>query len=278
MNAMPPPLNALILMGGKSTRMGMDKAFMDFHGMPQWQYLHFLLKPRCAEVWLSVSPSADHSPFTGFNCLPDAVAEAGPLNGIITALRLAPKMAWLVVACDLPNIGADELNHLITNRNPQSLATAYFHPESDYPEPLIAIWEPSAQLLLETLLTEKPVPGPISILKRNECHRVYPQTSRALLNVNSPADWERWQKEAPPLITVAVTYFALMRAQTGKGSEQITTRAETALQLYHELQVRYPLSLKPASLKVAINDVFCPWDTPLHAHDKVVFIPPVSGG
>jgi molybdopterin converting factor small subunit len=31
-------------------------------------------------------------------------------------------------------------------------------------------------------------------------------------------------------------------------------------------------------LKVAVNDEFRDWDTPLAAGDRVVFIPPVAGG
>ena len=77
---------------------------------------------------------------------------------------------------------------------------------------------------------------------------------------------------------VHVQYFALLREQAGRGDEALDTTAGTAALLYEELRARYRFSLPPAVLKVAVNDEFAPWDQPLLAGDRVVFIPPVAGG
>jgi len=52
----------------------------------------------------------------------------------------------------------------------------------------------------------------------------------------------------------------------------------TAAELYAELAQRYPFSLAPAVLRVAINTEFREWTAPLANGDAVVFIPPVAGG
>ncbi|MBM4195600.1 MAG: MoaD/ThiS family protein [Gammaproteobacteria bacterium] len=76
---------------------------------------------------------------------------------------------------------------------------------------------------------------------------------------------------------IRVQYFAILRERAGRAGEEIDTVAATAGALYAELEGRYSF---PAlrSVKVAINDEFCPWDAPLSPGDSVVFIPPVAGG
>ena len=77
---------------------------------------------------------------------------------------------------------------------------------------------------------------------------------------------------------IHLQYFAHFREERGLSKEMIFTTAETPRDLYADLQNRYKFKLSPESLRVAINDEFVEWDTPLRAADTVVFIPPVAGG
>jgi molybdopterin synthase sulfur carrier subunit len=78
--------------------------------------------------------------------------------------------------------------------------------------------------------------------------------------------------------TVHLQYFALLREQRGLGSETLATSARTAGQLYDELRARHDFSLSSDRLRVAINNEFAPWSTPLTDGAQIVFIPPVAGG
>jgi molybdopterin synthase sulfur carrier subunit len=78
--------------------------------------------------------------------------------------------------------------------------------------------------------------------------------------------------------TVHLQYFALLREQRGLGSETLATSATTAGQLYDELRARHNFSLSSDRLRVAINNEFAPWSTPLTDGAQIVFIPPVAGG
>ena len=50
----------------------------------------------------------------------------GPIAGIAAAqARWRPGAAWLVLACDLPNLDAHTLAHLLAHRDPARIATAY---------------------------------------------------------------------------------------------------------------------------------------------------------
>ena len=79
--------------------------------------------------------------------------------------------------------------------------------------------------------------------------------------------------------TLNVQYYALLREQAGPargGAAQ--QRARTPRELYAELRARYPFTLAPELLRVAVNAEFADWSTPLRDGDAVVFIPPVAGG
>ena len=77
---------------------------------------------------------------------------------------------------------------------------------------------------------------------------------------------------------ITVQYYALLREQAGRRAEALATSAATAAELYAELAKRYPFTLSAAALRVAINNEFRDWATPLADGDAVVFIPPVAGG
>ena len=83
---------------------------------------------------------------------------------------------------------------------------------------------------------------------------------------------------ATPLRRIQIEYFALFREVAGCDKEFIETDAVDASALYQEIRERHALALEQGRLKVAINDEFSDWDTPLADGDRVVFIPPGAGG
>lgn len=137
-----PPLAALILTGGKSERMGQDKALLDYHGTPQWHYLF----QQAASLQLPVFISCKKEQQTfwkdqGLSVITDAYQDIGPLAGILSAMKAHPNYSWLVMACDMPNWNAEAMRQLISNRNVKAGATAFFNQERKWFEPLAAIWE-----------------------------------------------------------------------------------------------------------------------------------------
>jgi molybdopterin converting factor subunit 1 len=77
---------------------------------------------------------------------------------------------------------------------------------------------------------------------------------------------------------VHIQYFAILREQRGASVETIDTSADSAGALYDELRARYHFTLPLERIRVAINDEFVAATAPLHAGDRIVFIPPVAGG
>jgi molybdopterin synthase sulfur carrier subunit len=75
-----------------------------------------------------------------------------------------------------------------------------------------------------------------------------------------------------------VAYFAILREQRGLGAEELETFAADARSLYAELRRRHHFSLPAERIRVALDDEFASWETPLREGQRVAFLPPVAGG
>lgn len=182
----PAPLRGLILAGGRSTRMGEDKSVIEYHDRPQWQYLRdLLLQIGVGESHISCR--ADQAGgFAPAPVIPDTFLGLGPMGAILSAFREQPDSAWLVLACDLPLLDADSIRHLIGQRRPDMAATAYRQPDNQgFPEPLVAIWEPTSyQHLLQFL--GQGISCPRKVLINSRTHLLDAPRPGALLNANTP--------------------------------------------------------------------------------------------
>ena len=80
------------------------------------------------------------------------------------------------------------------------------------------------------------------------------------------------------MIEITVHYFARLRDLTNKEKESIKIEINsTPKDIYKHLDEIYGLPNTP-NLKIAINDSFASWESELKDKDKLVFIPPVTGG
>ncbi len=77
---------------------------------------------------------------------------------------------------------------------------------------------------------------------------------------------------------ITIKYFAAMREAVGKSKEIINTTAKTPSELLQQLKQRYIIDFKESDLKVALNEEYTLFSSPLTERDTVVFIPPVAGG
>ncbi|WP_449257758.1 bifunctional molybdenum cofactor guanylyltransferase MobA/molybdopterin-guanine dinucleotide biosynthesis adaptor protein MobB [Chlorobium limicola] len=140
------PLSGLILAGGRSARMGTDKALLCYHDENQLMHTATLLRRRCKEVFISCRPDQESRyADLGLPVITDRYLETGPLGGLLSAQRLYPERAWLIAACDMPFIDTGLLDTLVDNRMPLRFATAFRHAETLRYEPLLACYEPKSR-------------------------------------------------------------------------------------------------------------------------------------
>jgi molybdopterin-guanine dinucleotide biosynthesis protein A len=178
-------LYGLVLLGGKSTRMGIDKGLLVYHGKPQREYLFNLLEKYCERVFTSCR--ADQKIPEALHPVADAFEWQSPINGIVSAFSKHADNAWLVVAVDMPYVDEDVLELLIKNRDQKMVATCFYNLQEKLPEPLLTLWEPSAYPLLLKFV-EKGKISPRDFLKSNSIKMIDPPDERTLMNVNSPGE------------------------------------------------------------------------------------------
>jgi molybdopterin-guanine dinucleotide biosynthesis protein A len=281
-----PTLYGLLLTGGRSTRMKRDKARLEYAGKPQLDRAMELIAPLVSRAFVSVrTEQRDDPQRTAYETIADLRSDLGPLGGIQAAFHAYPSNAWLVLACDLPFLDVATVRHLIERRAVARLATAYRSAANGLPEPLCAIYEPSSRASLEEWIAQG-LNCPRKWMSRGDVELLDLPNARALDNVNTANEYLAASATigtggaagAGPLRRVSVRYFALLREQAGRGSEDLQTAARTPQELYEQLQRDRGLQLAPQFLRVAINDEFGDWQQPLAEGDTVAFLPPVAGG
>ncbi|MDJ0733825.1 MAG: molybdenum cofactor guanylyltransferase [Nostocaceae cyanobacterium] len=126
-------ISAIILAGGKSSRMGRDKALIPIQGVPMLQ-LVYEIAAGCADKVYIVTPwqeSYQHLPLP--NCefirevpLPGETGNHGPLVGFAQALTQIQTEWVLLLACDLPRLRIEVLQEWakeLDNVDDQAIAT-----------------------------------------------------------------------------------------------------------------------------------------------------------
>jgi len=191
----PIPLCGLILAGGRSSRMGTDKAALvhpDGRTLARRGY-DLLAQAGCQSVALSLRHDQDLPP--GFADLADILLvrdpeglSQGPLGGMLAAMRLRPEADWLILACDLPGLDLATLMLLLAEKRSDEPFLSYRSEFDNLPEPLCALYGVAALPILEQAQAEG-IRCPRKPLIRHQCRLLEPITPHALDNANTPADW-----------------------------------------------------------------------------------------
>lgn len=206
MSQAPEQLGGVVLAGGRSLRMGRDKAWLEVGGKPLLlRQLGLLTEAGLRNIAIAAGPE-DRDPLP---CTPaeipllrDLHPGLGPLAGVERGLRWArglrpdPDDGWtLVLAVDLPGMSAGWLRRLIAAIRPGSGCVAL---HGDRLEPLAAIY-PNRSWAVARAHLERPPENPKGSVK-DFCRRgleagwmvpweAPPGDPHALVNWNTPSDW-----------------------------------------------------------------------------------------
>lgn len=190
-----PDINGLVLVGGKSTRMGADKSELDYFGKPQKEHVKELLKNNNLETFYSVRDLSTALKVTAENEneIHDTFLNLGPFGGICSAFQKDPNSAWFVLATDVPFVNDELIQLLLSKRNSSKIATAIKGKNKEFVEPLITIYEPKAYpILLQYLAQGYSCPRKVLINSDVEIVEVDDDLIR---NINTPEEFEIAKKE-----------------------------------------------------------------------------------
>lgn len=137
-------VKALILTGGKSTRMGRDKYLLELYGKPQYQHLYGLIESLGIPVFLSCTDGQALKIPGTYQKVLDLYPSIGPIGGIASAVKADPFSHWLVVACDLGHLKVPLLQELLGQVKSEADVVTFKKSGSDYFETTISLYKPSS--------------------------------------------------------------------------------------------------------------------------------------
>jgi molybdopterin-guanine dinucleotide biosynthesis protein A len=184
-----PDRSAAILAGGKSSRMGRNKALLDVGGSSMVRRTAALLRPLVDDLFLVADDAAPYASL-GLPILPDVHHGCGSLGGIHAAIAGAAHPLVLCVACDMPHLAAAVPELLLASAGPDD--DALIPRVGDRPEPLLAVYGRGALPAMERAI----IAGRLRIIDAirglrvrfldEERIRAVDPSLRSFVNVNTP--------------------------------------------------------------------------------------------
>ena len=187
-----PSIAALILAGGKSSRMGSDKALVDYQGKPMLLSVYQVAAACTEQVYILTPWSDRYQNILPPDCqyLVESQPGKGPVNGLYQGLEQISADWILLLACDLPLLDVEIIQSWI-NKLPQiPISTLALVPQrSDIWEPMCGFYRKEVKTELDTFLKsgkrsfQELLSGiEVEVLKVDE------KAGLMLLNCNSPGD------------------------------------------------------------------------------------------
>lgn len=180
-------VTGIIIAGGRSTRMGEDKAFIIYNGKPLIKHIIDLLTPFCNRIIIS----ANSKKYEQFNLelVNDSTLNSGPIAGIHAALSKSDTDLNIVIACDTPNVTPEIIELLISQSEPNKIIIPT---HNNLLEPLCAIYPKNTISTIKKLISE-------GKFKLQNLPQAYPskliniehillKTPKALNNLNTKQD------------------------------------------------------------------------------------------
>ena len=194
-------LTVAIQAGGRSSRMGEDKALRSFLGRPLIERVIERLRPAADEMILTTNRAAEYA-FLGLPVFPDVQPGRGALGGLYTALRAASEPLVAVVACDMP-FACAPLLEAAARRLLLEEADAGVPETERGLEPLHAVYRrstclPAVQAALQANLWKVTAWFPqvkLCTLPAEEIRR-YDPSGRAFWNINTPGEFAEAERLA----------------------------------------------------------------------------------
>ena len=184
-----------IIAGGKSSRMGRDKAFLELGGKTLIERVITASADLGQSETILITNKPDEYRHLGLEMHTDILPDKGSLGGIYTALAQAAHPAVLVLACDMPFIKTELLRFMIAQLDE---ATDIVVPRVEgYPQGMHAIYRktclpPIREQLQANRLKIIRFYGKMRVRYLDEAdYAPYDAEGRSFTNLNTPAELEQ---------------------------------------------------------------------------------------
>ncbi len=195
-------LSAIVLAGGRSSRMGTPKALLPFDDEPLIVHIVRALRRQFDEVVVVAAPGQVLPSFEA-NVVHDDVAYQGPVGGICYGLQAAAGEFGFVTSCDSAFLNPGLISYLLSLRHDYDVVVPHWE---DRYQPLFAVYRKTVVPLLQAQLANGEL-RPIHLLDKVRTRHVtedevrrFDPCGESFFNMNRPEDYaealRRWRAAA----------------------------------------------------------------------------------
>ena len=234
---------AIVLAGGRSSRMGQAKALLCFDGEPLIARIVTTLNRLFGDIVVVASPDQELPPMP-VTLVRDDVAFQGPVSGICTGLRAARREICFVSACDAAFLNTSLVAHLVARLADCDVVVPSWQGRL---QPLHAVYRRRVLPLLERQLARGEL-RPVSLFDRvrtlqideDEIRRFDPEGA-SFFNMNSPDDYAEALKRSSAHVHCTVELFGVAGMLSGVREVALTLPpGATVSQVLVALAARVP--------------------------------------
>ncbi len=143
----------VILVGGKSSRMGSDKSLLQWNEIPFFEVIGKKLLSFLPEVFISCRKEQAYN-FDSYPLIIDQYSEIGPLAGMISSMHQIPEKSILFVSCDMPDIDQKLILKML-DANTLNNSGVFIYDHTDKLEPMLCLLNPSTYVSFDEALSNK---------------------------------------------------------------------------------------------------------------------------
>lgn len=180
-------ISAIILAGGKSSRMGQNKALMKLNNLSLVEHSIKIAKHFTNNILLSTN--SNEYELLKITKIADLHKEIGALGGLHACLKYSETEKNIVLACDTPFISEKTIEKLISESKNFDITILK---NGDFYEPLLGIYSKKVFQQIEKNISEKKYSLRQLIEKTNyNLVELNLKTENQLININTPADYKK---------------------------------------------------------------------------------------
>lgn len=176
----------VVLMGGKSSRFGSDKAYFNWYGTPLYMVAYHNLSSFCDTVYLSTNKLQTFDDREHLKIIVDDFESEGPISGIVTVFRKM-RSPMAILSCDMPYVTHEDISVLFNDFYKKQYISLFYNSLESCYEPLLSIWNVEALFQLDQYFAE----GNRSLnhfLKLQNTPKIPPPDIHNLVSINMISD------------------------------------------------------------------------------------------
>lgn len=190
-------ITGVILAGGKSRRMGFNKAEAEMHG--ESMLIRMIDKLKTVTPTIIVSVGSTRYPNIPLTQVVDEYQECGPIGGIYSVLKASSSSFNLVVSCDIPLVSVTLLKYIVDRAIKADSTITVPIDEEGQIQMMCAVYRKDVLPILEQQINQRAFKMKdlldlvsveyVNISRKHPLYREY-----AFMNVNNPSNLEEARK------------------------------------------------------------------------------------